>query len=342
MVRRGGPGDELARLSDDELLELPLRRLARILGADPAAGCLARPIARLFGELGAKGVGPRPDLWYSTDFFSPDGVAGFAIPFHLAHPRLVALERRRMGSAEGASTVALMRLLRHEAGHAIENALGLGRRRRWREHFGKRSLPYRQSFSADPSSPDFARNLPMWYAQSHPAEDFAESFAVWLAPRSRARGELSETARAKLACVAELVRERGERRVRERVHRLAELRGTLREHYARRLARRRREPEWAFSPMLRRAFRAREEEAGSRAAKPLLPKSARELRGVLPARWRNDPYSVTQILVAMRERAHVEGLRLRSGDRPPTLRSMGRAVTETLDRLARGEGRIGR
>ena len=30
-------------------------------------------------------------------------------------------------------------------------------------------------------------HLPAWYAQAHPAEDFAETFAVWLTPRSQWR-----------------------------------------------------------------------------------------------------------------------------------------------------------
>ena len=35
-------------------------------------------------------------------------------------------------------------------------------------------------------------NLANWYAQSHPIEDFAETFAVWLRPGSRWRSRYAD------------------------------------------------------------------------------------------------------------------------------------------------------
>ena len=77
-----------------------------------------------------------------------------------------------------------MRILRHEAGHAIDNAYRLRRRRRWREVFGPASRPYPARYRARAGSRRYVHHLGEWYAQAHPTEDFAETFAVWLTPKS--------------------------------------------------------------------------------------------------------------------------------------------------------------
>jgi hypothetical protein len=89
-----------------------------------------------------------------------------------------------MFEVEGASHRACMRLLRHETGHAIDWAYRLHRRKAWREVFGKASSPYYDSYVPRRRSRAYVHNLENWYAQSHPIEDFAETFAVWLRPRS--------------------------------------------------------------------------------------------------------------------------------------------------------------
>ena len=91
---------------------------------------LQRCVERLYAELAARGIRFRPHVWLAEEWFSPDGVPGIAIPFYLAHPRLRALERRLTHEVEGSNTRWLMRLLRHEAGHAIDNAYRLRRRAR--------------------------------------------------------------------------------------------------------------------------------------------------------------------------------------------------------------------
>ena len=85
-----------------------------------------------------------------------------------------------MLEVEGA-TRECMKVMRHETAHAMDNAYGL-RRRRLREVFGRAGDPYRASYTPDPNSRDFVLHLDYWYAQSHPLEDFAETFAVWLRP----------------------------------------------------------------------------------------------------------------------------------------------------------------
>ena len=77
-----------------------------------------------------------------------------------------------------------MRYLRHECGHAVNYAFRLYERADWRELFGAFSRPYRERYRADPFSRDYVRHILGWYAQKHPDEDFAETFAVWLTPGS--------------------------------------------------------------------------------------------------------------------------------------------------------------
>ena len=77
-----------------------------------------------------------------------------------------------------------MKILRHECGHAIQHAYQLQRRRRYQQLFGKSSHPYPESYRPNPASPRYVQHLPLYYAQSHPDEDFAETFAVWLQPRA--------------------------------------------------------------------------------------------------------------------------------------------------------------
>ena len=138
------PRTSWTRLPDEELLKLRFCDLGLSIERSP----LARHVRRLYRDLAQRGIRVRPHLWLSEEWFSPDGVPGIAVPFYLAHPRLERLERRIMHEAEGGNSRLLMRILRHEAGHAIDNAYRLRRRKRWREVFGPASLPYPARYRA--------------------------------------------------------------------------------------------------------------------------------------------------------------------------------------------------
>ena len=74
-----------------------------------------------------------------------------------------------------------MRILRHEAGHAIDSAYRLRRRAHWRALFGHGlDAAIARAIGRGPASRHHVQHLGDWYAQSHPTEDFAETFAVWL------------------------------------------------------------------------------------------------------------------------------------------------------------------
>jgi hypothetical protein len=172
--------ERLAELADEELLDLQMRQLdIRIEGS-----ALEPRIAQLHEELAARGLTFRPHYWLSDEWFTPDGIPGIAIPFYLAHPRLAKLELAQMLEVEGGDPEWCMRILRHEAGHAIDNAFALRRKKQRREIFGSPSQEYPEFYAPKPYSKSFVLHLDAWYAQSHPDEDFAETFAVWLTPSS--------------------------------------------------------------------------------------------------------------------------------------------------------------
>lgn len=212
------------------------------LGLEVRGTVLEPRLERLQRELVRAGLRFRPYAWLSTDWFTPDGVPGFAIPFFLAHPRLMALERQQMFEVEGGNDDWCMKLLRHETAHALDNAYLLHRRPRWQRHFGPPGAPYRPTYVPRPNSPRYVQNLDNWYAQSHPREDFAETFAVWLRPRSGWQEEYRDwpVALRKIEYVDELMSEIGDRpsrlRTRERMDSLPRLRMTLREYYRRKKA----------------------------------------------------------------------------------------------------------
>jgi hypothetical protein len=226
-----------ASLRDERLLKLRFRDLKlRIEGT-----WLERRLRDLFDELDERGIRIRPHVWLSDEWFTPDDTPGFAIPFYLAHPRLMQLERKKIMEVEGGSRTECLRIMRHEMGHVVQQAYKLHRRRRWQRLFGPSSRHYPSYYRPNPASRKYVQHLRLWYAQAHPAEDFAETFAVWLNPRSGWRKRYEGwPALKKLEYVdelmAEIARKRPARRRRFRVDPTSRLSTTLEEHYRRRQA----------------------------------------------------------------------------------------------------------
>jgi hypothetical protein len=225
-------------LSDEQLLSLRFCDLKLTIAGTE----LEQAIERLYRELASRGIRFRPHCWLAQEWFSPDGIPGIAIPFYLAHRRLMNIERRLMREVEGGNRNWLMRILRHEAGHAVDSAYRLRRRRHWREVFGPASLPYPDTYRPRPGSRRFVQHLGAWYAQAHPTEDFAETFAVWLKPRSAWRREyLGWPAFAKLEFIDELAADIGSLKPpvtdRSRIEDVAQETRSLRDHYEQKLAR---------------------------------------------------------------------------------------------------------
>ena len=137
-------------------------------------------VRQLYGELDEHGLAFHPPAYLTDQWGCPDGVPLIGIPFYLADPRLARLEEEFALEVEGAADS--MKYLRHECGHAYNYAYCLYDEAEWRRLFGPYSRPYRERFRVDPLSRAYVRHILGWYAQKHPDEDFAETFAVWLTP----------------------------------------------------------------------------------------------------------------------------------------------------------------
>lgn len=247
MTRRRTQPAPWSRWSDERLLTLRFRELRLVQPSEWVDRCHHR----LLLELTDRSLRIRPHVWLAEEWFSPRGVPGFAIPFYLAHPRLMRLERAQMHSVEGGTPAACMAIMRHEAGHAIQHAHRLHRSVLWRQLFGASSSPYPDRYSPRRQSKRFVRHLPGWYAQSHPDEDFAETFAVWLRPGSRWRARYAKwpIALEKLKYIDALMHDlhdvRPPVRTRARPLSIAQASLTLGEHYrARQRAHRDAPPGW--------------------------------------------------------------------------------------------------
>jgi hypothetical protein len=226
-----------ASLSDGRLLRLRLKDLKLTVEGTWLERCLQD----LYGELEERGLRIKPHAWISNEWFSPDDTPGIAIPFYLAHPRLIRLERKMIIDVEGGTVPECMRILRHEAGHVVQVAYQLQRRRRWQELFGRSSTRYPSHYRPNRASRRYVYHLPLWYAQSHPDEDFAETFAVWLTPRSNWRKRYAGwPALKKLQYVDELMAEIARQKPvvtrRFKVEPLSRLTQTLAEHYQKKRA----------------------------------------------------------------------------------------------------------
>lgn len=286
-----------ARLPDEELLKLRFCDLKLTIRRSG----VATKIRRLYAELDARGLSFHPHCWLAEEWFSPDGTPGIAIPFYLAHPRLERLERRLMREVEGGNRNWLMRILRHEAGHALDTAFRLRRRRGWREVFGPASLPYPDSYKPRPGSRRFVQHLGAWYAQSHPTEDFAETFAVWLQPRSRWRAHYADwPAIEKLEFVENTMRElRGQRpRIsnRDEIEPLASVTRTLEQHYQRKIARYQRMRRTLADQMIRRVFGAPHIGGRPKSAATFMRRFKNEVRRAVRRRTDASDYVIHQVL----------------------------------------------
>jgi hypothetical protein len=295
---------ELSGLSDAQLLRTRLCDLGLRFPGSP----LEARTEFLGKELAQRGIVFRPHLWLSTDWFSPDEVPGFAIPFYLAHPRLQQLETEQMHVAEGGTPRSFRQLMRHETGHALDSAYRLHEREEWQELFGSFAAPYRLRYPIKPRSKRFVRHLDNGYAQSHPAEDFAETLAVWLDPesdwRARYRGW---PALDKLEYVDRLMRELGPVtplvRRRERVEPISTLTYTLGAYYEDKRRRYAVHRARHYDRALRRLFRERTPGTPGLAAAAYLRSARPEIRKLVADRTGAFQYDIDRVLSDMIKRS---------------------------------------
>ena len=248
------------------------------------------------------------------------------------------------GEVEGGNAESLMRLLRHEAGHALDSAFRLRRRGDWRAVFGRASRPYADDYRPRPGSRRYVQHLDAWYAQSHPTEDFAETFAVWLNPGSRWRTVYRDwPALAKLHYVEELMRELKGRtppvRRRLAVESMSGDRRTLAEYYGSKLKR--------YAPMrahmtdhlIRRVFASEPASSRTMRAATLLRNIKPAERRELAAELQTNVYLIDQVMRLVIQRCEMLNLYVR-----PPLRRARLQAHRLIRRVARLHlrGRAGR
>lgn len=310
--RSGGGTPPWAELGDEDLLNWRICDLKlRIEGSE----LLAR-VSRLHEELEHHGIRFRPRCYLATEWLCPDKVPAVGLPFCLAHPRLRQLEQSMMLEVEGGTDKTCMQLLRHETGHALNYAYRLYRRTRWRELFGPFSSEYNvREYYPRPYSRQFVSHLPDHYAQAHPDEDFAETFAVWMTPGLKWREKYRDwPALRKLLYVDHLVNEIATRPPEvpdgPLLWPVSRVRSTLRTYY------RRKRQEWSdaypgyYDPDLRRLFA---DEGEVRAARFLSEHRRHLVR--LVAHWtRARKYNIDELLRRLIRRSRELSLYLKEDD----------------------------
>jgi hypothetical protein len=325
---------------DDRLLEVRLCDL----GVSIAGTEIEQRIAQVNRELESRGL-KTPHYWLSDDWFTPDGIPGIAIPFYLAHPRLAKLELSQMLEVEGGDPESFLRILRHEAGHATDNAYRLRGLRTRRRLFGSPSTDYPEYYTPKPYSKSFVHHLDHWYAQSHPDEDFAETFAVWLDPQSMwAVRYAGWPAERKLEYMNRLMRRLARTRPRVRTTRqvdpLPKLRRTLSEHY-----RKKREhygldlPDF-YGSDLGKLFSGEPEYARNQSAARFVSRVRREVRSTVASFTDSYQYTIDQLLGKIIDRCRELNLRLTEPEETTKTEFMVFLTVQTMNYLHSGRHRV--
>jgi hypothetical protein len=320
----------------ERLLDMRIRDLGLTLEGTWVNAC----IGELNRELERRGIALRPHCWLSDEWFSPHNVPGIGVPFYLAHPRLVRLERSMVLEAEGSSRVECMRILRHEAGHAVQHGYRLHRRTSYQRLFGKSSTKYPTSYRPKPASRHYVQHLRAYYAQAHPDEDFAETFAVWMQPRARWRKRYQGWgALRKLEYVDALMEElRGTRppvTTRVRVAPISQLTSTLRAYYEEKRALYAVDFPSTYDRELCRVFSNAPKHATRELASRFITRHAKEIRALV-SRWTGESeFTIDQLLHDMIARSRPLKLRVPGPEKKVLLDFAGMLAVRSVHFLYR-------
>lgn len=281
-----------------------------------------RSVLQLQEEFQARGFAFQPRFYLTDSWGCPNEVPVIGIPFYLADKRLIRIEQEQTDETEDVSDQ--MMYLRHEGGHAVNYAYRLWEDAEWTATFGRFNAPYRDAFEPDPFSRCFVRHIVhgrlhrATYAQKHPDEDFAETFAVWLTPRLGWRKRYENwPAMKKLLYVDRLMR-----RLRRKmplitggplVTPVEEMTLTLAEHYGQRAERYRSKAQGYVDDKLRIVFPELRPQVPSIPAHLFLRRRRRTLNERV-ARWSGmAPEEIEMVLLKLEDRARALGLRAKTG-----------------------------
>jgi hypothetical protein len=220
-----------------------------------------------------------------------------------------------MIAAEGGSPDECLKLLRHECGHALVHAYRLARRPDWVKIFGSPKAELQDFYHFQPYSRSFVRHLKGWYAQSHPEEDFAETFAVWLNPeddwRKRYAGWPALKKLEYIESLAPLLKPMPIKVPRaDMAYHFKDLRRRLSTHYLLRRKFYAEEDEGYYDEDLRRIFHA----GGDMPVSSWLRRQGKAMDAAI-SRWTREPrFTVKRLRARLMRRASKLGLRLGKDD----------------------------
>ena len=334
------PDPEWATWTDEQLLATRLCDLRVTLAGTE----VEQHIVQVNGELDARGLA-RPHYWLADEWFTPDGVPGVAVPFYLAHPRLAKLELDQMLEVEGGDPETCLKILRHEAGHAIDNAYQIRRRPTRRRLFGPPDTPYPEYYTPKPYSKSFVQHLDHWYAQSHPDEDFAETFAVWLDPSSMWTTRYAGwPALRKLEYMDRLMREleraRPKVRSKREVDPLPRLRKTLAEHYSKKREHYGLDHPDFYESDLRNLFSDAPAYGKNLAAARFVRRIRKDARATVASFTDSYQYTIDQLLETIIERCKELNLRLMDSEESTKADFLVFLTVQTMNYLHSGRHRV--
>lgn len=310
-------------LLSTRVCDLPLRLPGSLLG---------RCVERALEDARAFGIALEPRFYLSDGYGCVQGTTNIGLGFWDTDELLRDLHADRLGRRRDEMDLVL--LLRHEIGHAFCYGHKLYLLPEFRNVFGIRgnfftTYPEHDRYRYDPYSIDHVNPDFDWYAQKHPDDDFAETFAVFLDRsggwKERYRGRLG--ALRKIAYVGRLARsyggrapqlQPGEGQIDEPVE---QIRRTVAQFF--RVSRKRylKRAQGYLDDDLRAIFR--KPERLQRPSSPAL-KLLRHHRQFLEASVRNrvrpkDPHVVADLLEKVRQRLTALGLVFPDDERERTL-----------------------
>jgi hypothetical protein len=299
-------------------------------------------VQELHRELEQAGVDFKPRVYLSDEWGCPDSVPLIGAPFYLVDERLWSLQKEMLDDIETETDAEILAYLRHEAGHAFNYAYRLYESKEWHDLFGPYSRPYLDNYVPTPFSRAFVRHISGWYAQKHPDEDFAETFAVWLTPDSDWRNEYAGWAcLPKLEYVHQTVRRLGRTPplVTVSYDESSDLAHPLSEHFARFGRAPIAVPSY-FDGDLKRLFRhgPRPQQPETEAAGALFTR-LRRLQGSALGYWTGLSDALIRALLAhLNERAEALGLWFATADRERlTIELTAYATALCMNRLYKGD-----
>ncbi|PCJ52295.1 MAG: hypothetical protein COA79_24515 [Planctomycetota bacterium] len=300
---------DINNASDEELLNSRMCDFGLRIDRTPVQD----KVAILYDELEKKGLSFRPVCYLGDEWFSPGGVPAISIPFYLAHPRLQAVENTMMLEVEGGSDEECMKLLRHECAHAIGHAFNLTERKKWQKVFGNPDSTYQEFYRYRPYSKSYVHHLKDHYAQSHPEEDFAETFAVWLNPNSDWKTLYNKwPAIDKLQYVNTLMNSLKKRECKvpysPLAYQIKNLKRTLAKHYRIRKKLYAQDSENYFDNDLKKVFQATKEGSSGTSAASYIRKSRSSIESSVAIWTLEKKFTIKRLLTQLIKRCHTLGL----------------------------------